>query len=80
MHDVAELIHALAALAWPIVVLALLVIYKPDVVRLLERVKRAKVPALNLSLMSFSQPQRRWQRRHRKVVFNFLRRAHPSRW
>jgi hypothetical protein len=43
MQDAADLLHAIAALAWPLLVLTLFIVYKPEVRRLLARLRRGKV-------------------------------------
>jgi hypothetical protein len=42
MHGTAELLHAIASLAWPLLALLFLLLYKPQLVKLLERLKRGR--------------------------------------
>jgi hypothetical protein len=42
MHGVAEIIRALAALLWPLIVLLLLIVYRPEVQRFFRRIRRAR--------------------------------------
>jgi hypothetical protein len=43
VEETADLIRAFAALAWPLIVLVLLIVYKPDVVKLMNRLRRGKL-------------------------------------
>jgi hypothetical protein len=43
MHSAAELLRAIAAIAWPAIVLVLFLVYRPQVIRLLSRLRRGKL-------------------------------------